>query len=181
MISVRVELKGIETMTRMEVVNSIIRALAGLGEWWVNNLLPKRFDARQGEYGFRPRSRKYQSAKLRHGRSPYALVNTGAGRDEALDSLTLSKIRATRDKLIIPLPTKFNLHNPKGPRLPDEVRAVTHAELQQMQDLLVEGIDFELNQIIGDSGESRVDTVRLKSHNRPRSYAPAAIVTRRAA
>lgn len=142
------KLTGIETLTRSRVINAMKRALERLGNYWFDNFAAKRFTHEAfSEYGFAPRSRKYEAAKARF--RPEAaglpLVLKGDLREQTLSEETRGKIETTRDKLIIRLPTKANLYNPKGPNMAEEIRAVSPGELKEMQDVLVAYIDEELD------------------------------------
>ena len=102
------------------------------------------------------------------------LVLTGEGRDEALSESTKSRIKVTRDSVTIPLPRKFNLYNPQGPNMSEEVRAVSRAELRILEENLVLLIDEELDRAVpahlrnrGEIG-GRVSSLRLRPfHTRP--------------
>jgi hypothetical protein len=136
------KLTGIELLTRMQVVNAMKAALRATGEYWHEAFAWKRFTPLGfTEYGFEPRSRKYNEAKLLHYGHTNPLVATGEGREEALSESTKSRIRVTRDSVTIPLPTKFNLYNPKGPNMADEVRAVSKQELSILEENLVINIE----------------------------------------
>lgn len=138
-------LTGVESLTRMQCINAVKRALRSMAEYWHEAFLWKRFtEIGYSEYNFRWRSAKYDKAKERRRGHTNPLVNTGAGRDEAMSLATLARIRVTRDKVTIPLPRKFNLSNPRGPKMSEEVRAVSRAEVRALEENLVWNIDHEL-------------------------------------
>lgn len=140
------KLTGAEALTRMQVVNALKAALRRLGEYWFEAMLWKRFTPRgHTEYGFRVRTLKYSKAKLKYRGHNLPLVNSGQGKREAMNESTRARIRVTRDKVTIPLPRKFNRSNPKGPRMSEEIRAVSRAELQLLEENLVWYIDEELD------------------------------------
>lgn len=140
-------LTGIESLTRMQCVNAVKDALRRVGEYWCDAFLWKRFtEIGYTEYNFRWRSRKYDKAKERHRGHTNPLVNTGEGRDEAL-ATAAQRVRVTRDKLTIPLPRKFNRNNPRGPKISEEVRAVSRAEVKVLEENLVFYINDELAQL----------------------------------
>jgi hypothetical protein len=159
------KLTGIETLTRMQVVNAFKRALLALGAYWHDAMAWKRFtQLGYSEYGFARRSPRYDKAKVRHLRHNNPLVRTGEGRDEALHPSTVARIRVTRDSVTIPMPRKFNRYNPRGPNMAEEVRAVSRAEIQILEDRLVMFIDDELAREVKpeDQGANpRVQSLRL--------------------
>lgn len=183
-IVVEYKLTGIELLTRSQVINAVKEALRRTGEYWFDAFLWKRFTPLGfTEYGFRSRSRKYESYKFKHrpAAAGVPLVLTGEGRDQAQSESTRHRIRATRDKVTIPLPTKFNLYNPKGPRMVDEVRHVTAAELRQLEGVLVQAINDELDKQVpahlrnrGEIG-GRVESLRLSPLRGGRGGNPADI------
>lgn len=146
MIVVEYKLTGIEVLTRMQVINAVKRALHKLGEYWHDAFAWKRF-TRQAytEYGFRPRKLRYDRRKKSKFGEALPIVFSGEAREKLLSEGTKGRIRTTRDTVRIPMPTKLNRYNPKGPNLPDEVRRVSRAELNILQDNLVFWIEEELN------------------------------------
>lgn len=152
------KLTGIETLTRSQMINAVKRALMRLGEYWFDNFAARRFtEEAYSEYGFRHRSRKYEAAKAKHrpAAAGLPLVLTGEGREQTLSEETRGKIEATRDKLTIRLPTKFNRYNPKGPNMAEEIRAVSPGELKELQDVLVAYIDEELDNEVAPGDRNR--------------------------
>lgn len=146
MIVVDYKLTGIELLTRSQVINAVKRALRSLGEYWHDAYAWKRFTPQGAvEYGFRPRSAKYNRRKLRKFGEALPLVFSGETRDELLSENTKARIRVTRDTVRIPMPTKLNRYNPAGPTLPEEVRRVSRAELNTLQAHLVTWIEDEIN------------------------------------
>ena len=97
-----------------------------------------------------------------------AAIVTGAAREETLSESTKGRIRVTRDKVRIGLPTKLNKYNPKGPNMAEEVRHVTRRELDTLQENLVIDIEDELDKEVPEQlrnrGEigGRVKRLRLK-------------------
>lgn len=146
MIVVEYKLTGIETLTRMEVVNAVKRALRRLGEYWHEAFAWKRF-TREGffEYGFKLRKLSYDKKKRRHFGEALPLVFSGEAREQLLSESTKARIKVTRDTVRIPMPTKLNQYNPKGPNLPEEVRRISRSELNVLQENLVIWIEQELN------------------------------------
>lgn len=146
MIVVDYKLTGTEVLSRMQVVNAAKRALQRLGEYWHDAYAWKRFTAAgAAEYGFRQRSAKYSRRKLRQFGEALPLVFSGEAREELLSERTKTSIRVTRDTVRIPMPTKLNRYNPAGPNLPEEVRKVSRAELNTLQENLVLWLENELN------------------------------------
>lgn len=183
MIVLEYKLTGIELLQRMQVVNAMKRALRRMGEYWHEAYAWKRFTPLGfTEYGFRPRSIKYTKAKLKHWGHANPLVASGEGRDEALSESTKARIRVTRDSVTIPLPRKFNLYNPKGPNMADEVRAVSSAELRQLEENLVIYIEDELDKEVPAHLRNRGEIGgRVKSLELKRFRPSGNPVTRRAA
>lgn len=141
-------LTGIESLTRMQCIDAVKRGLRQLGEYWCEAFLWKRFTPlAYTEYGFHRRSRKYDEAKKRFRGHTNPLVNSGEGRDEAMSPSTVARIRVTREKLTIPLPRKFNRSNPKGPKMSEEVRSVSRAEVKVLEENLVLYINDQLARV----------------------------------
>ncbi|HMP05840.1 MAG TPA: hypothetical protein PJ982_05780 [Lacipirellulaceae bacterium] len=164
MIVVHVKLTGVETLTRSRVNAALKRAMRLLGEYWHDAMAWKRFtEIGYTEYQFRQRAAKYVKAKRAHRGHNLPLVLTGAGRDEALGDGTRRRIRATRDKVTIPMPRKFNRSNPAGPDMSREVRAVSRGEIPVLERVLVQAIDGELIKESGDQPPPRVARLRLGS------------------
>jgi hypothetical protein len=185
-IRVEVKLTGIEVLTRSDVINAMKRALRLLGEYWHDAFAWKRFTKiGYSEYRFRPRTAKYDKYKLRHLGHNDPLVLKGEARAEALSESTKQRIRVTRDTVTIPLPTKLNRYNPKGPNMAEEVRAVSRAEIGDLEDALVVFIPQELDRAVpphlrnrGETG-GRVKSLRLIGSRNQRIVEP--IPARRAA
>lgn len=167
-IVVSYKLTGIEALTRMQAVNAVKAALRFLGEYWHDAMLWKRFTSLgYSEYRFRPRTTKYDKAKLRHWGHNNPLVLTGEGMEEALSESTKQRIRVTRDSVTIPLPRKFNRYNPKGPNMSEEVRAVSRGEIPILERVLVQSIDEQLAAAVPPDAQGatpRVSRLRLHSY-----------------
>lgn len=146
MIVVEYKLTGIEALTRMQVVNAVKRALRRLGEYWHEAFAWKRFTPlAYSEYGFKTRKSWYDEKKKKWFGEALPLVFSGEAREQLLSESTKARIRVTRDSVSIPMPTKLNQYNPEGPKLPDEVRRVSRAELNILQENMVLWIEQELN------------------------------------
>lgn len=149
MIVVEYKLTGVEVLTRMQTVNAVKAALRRMGEYWHEAFAWKRFTPiAYAEYGFRRRSNRYEFKKRVKFGEALPLVYSGEAREELLSESTKSRIRVTRDTVRIPMPTKLNRYNPKGPVMPDEVRKVSRAELNLLQDNLVIDIEDELDKAV---------------------------------
>lgn len=145
MIVIDYKLTGIEVLTRMQVINAVKRALRKLGEYWCDAFAWKRFTVEGArEYGFKPRKIKYNRRKRGKFGVALPLVYSGEAREQLLGNSTKNRIRTTRDTVRIPMPTKLNRYNPKGPNLPEEVRRASRAELNVLQENLVIDIEDEL-------------------------------------
>jgi hypothetical protein len=187
-IVIEYQLTGIEVLTRIQVVNALKAALRSLGEYWHEAFAWKRFTPLgYSEYGFRPRTLKYDRAKQRHlghtnpllGSGKRKGVFIGHGRDELLSESTKTRIRVTRDSVTIPMPRKFNQYNPKGPNMSEEVRTVSTGELRQLEENLVLYIEEELDRAVpvhlrnrGEIG-GRVESLELKTFRPFRTFSPA--------
>lgn len=146
MIVIEYKLTGIELLTRSQVINAVKRALRKMGEYWHEAFAWKRFTrAAYSEYGFKPRALKYEKRKKTKFGEALPLVFSGEARGQLLSESTKARIKVTRDTVRIPMPTKLNQYNPKGPNMPEEVRKVSRAELDVLQENLVIWIEDELN------------------------------------
>lgn len=179
-IVVDVQLTGIEVLTRSQLNRAMIESMESLGLYWWANMLPKHFDKRQEEYNFQPRSLKYDLSKEKSGLYYADLVKTGEGMREAESQATAARIKSTRHSVVIPLPRKFNWRRwASSPPMADEVRAVTPAELRDLETVLVGYIENELDRAVpaqlrnrGFRG-GRVQSLRLSPAKRTRTRAPA--------
>lgn len=147
MIVVDYKLTGIELLTRMQVVNAVKRALRRMGEYWHEAFAWKRFTAEGGqEYGFKPRRYTYDNKKRKYFGEALPLVFRGDTRDELLSENTKARIRVTRDTVRIPMPTRINQFVSRyGIKPADEIKRVSRAELDVLQENLVVWIEGELN------------------------------------
>lgn len=186
MIVVEYKLTGLEVLTRTQVVNAVKRALKRLGEYWHDAFAWKRFTVPGAfEYGFAPRSLKYQQRKKHKFGEALPLVFSGDTREMLLSDNTKQRITSTRDKVTIPMPTNINQYKPKGGvDIGEEIRKVSRSELNTLQDNLVFLIEDELDKEVpanlrnrGFSG-GRVQSLKL-SNFRPKPSANP--VERRAA
>jgi hypothetical protein len=164
------KLTGIEALTRTQVIDAMKKALVRAGEFWHTSFAAKRFSPLgYSEYGFKPRKSRYERAKLRFfpGSAGIPLVLKGAWRDHVLSPSTVSRIRATRDTLRIPL----DAPHPTRPEQVDEVRSVTRDEIRQVKDAMVEFIEEELDAAVPPAERNRgviggrVKTLKLKNFN----------------
>jgi hypothetical protein len=177
-IVVEYKLTGIEVLTRTQVKSAMKRAMRQLGEYWHEAFAWKRFTPLGfSEYGFRARTSKYwdYKAHFRPAAAGLPLVLTGKGREEALSESTKRRIKVTEHSVTIPLPTKFNLSHPHGPKMSDEVRAVSAAEIKLLEENLVlfieDALDAEVPAYLRNRGEigGRVESLKLREFRRPRS------------
>lgn len=148
MLAVDVELTGIEGLTKKQVNDACKDALYALGLRWRRRYLPLHFgNAASTRYGYTPRAgergsgkkfdKSYTARKLRFLRHTRPLEFTGEGKRQALNGLSL--VYATRDKVRIPLPRKFNFRNKSSKvRMADEIRAVTPGEMRELEIFLTE-------------------------------------------
>lgn len=153
MLSVEVKLNGIEGLRKKQVNDAMKRAMEALGKRWRRRYLPLHFgNQASARYGYTPRKgergsgrrfkRSYTGRKLAFLGHTRPLEFTGEGKRLALNGP--QTVSATRDKVRIPLPRKFNLRNPKSQvRMADEIRAVTPGEIAEMEVFLVDQIERE--------------------------------------
>lgn len=138
------KLTGIEALTRTQVINAMKRALLRVGQFWHDSFAAKRF-TKLGftEYGFKPRSPRFERNKLKFwpGSAGLPLVMKGEWRQSVLSPSTVARIRSTRDTLTIPL----NAPHATRPEQVEEIRTVTRNELNQMKEALVGFIQEELD------------------------------------
>lgn len=162
---VDVELVGVEALTKKQVNDALKDAMSAMGMRWRRRYLPLHFgNGASTRYGYTPRAgehgsgkkfnRSYTGRKLRFLHHTRPLEFTGEGKRQALNGQRV--VYATRDKVRIPLPRKFNWRNKKSKvRMADEIRAVTPQEAQELTAFLVENIDRNLGKA-GLKGHSRV-------------------------
>lgn len=147
MIVVEYRLTGIEVLTRTQVINAVKRALVRIGEYWHEAFAWKRFTvAGAQEYGFKPRKLSYNRKKARKFGEALPLFFSGETSQLLLSDDTRRRITSTRDKVTIPMPTNINQYKPNsGISIVDEIRKISRAELNILQDNLVVLINEELD------------------------------------
>jgi hypothetical protein len=170
MVVLKYKLSGTEALTRTQVINAMKRALVRVGHFWHTNFAAKRF-TKLGftEYGFKPRSPRFERNKLRFwpGSAGLPLVMKGEWRDRVLGPTTVARIRATRDTLTIPL----NAPHATRPEQAEEIRTVTRNELSEMKEALVAYINEELDAEVPAADRNkgftggRVKTLQFKNFN----------------
>ena len=143
-LNVKITAKGALGMTRRKWAQEILKpAMHSLGMHWRENLMPKRFDARQRVYGFRDRTQKYIRAK-RNPRSGaadkglYKLVFSGDSRDRARSGKITARATTNKQSVKIAGPQKLNFRPmTKGNRAPinmlEEFRATTGRDVRSLQ------------------------------------------------
>lgn len=153
MISIDVELTGIETLKPKQINDAFTAAFRAVGEKWWDDYLPKRFDDRgQRRYGFKRRSGQlfnskpiagsYTAVKLRKYGHTRPLVFTGGTAHEAI---TTKRIAATRKMVRVSLPRGYNRRNPSSDiKMADEVRAVRPDEIKHLSSLFVSTLESAL-------------------------------------
>lgn len=141
-LQVTMQVEGFPAMKRKRR-NDIFKATwLDLGKYWRKQMLPLHFTHRGGrKYGYSPRKGEapgggrptrgtytYRKKKLFGHTRP--LEFTGKGKQEALTS---KKYRATRDKVDVILPRKFNLRHPNSKvNMREEITAVTMDEITRL-------------------------------------------------
>ena len=174
---VEVKLTGVEKLTKSQINRALKAANFGTGVYFRRNMLPDRFTVKGGRrLGYTRRSGEtdigyvrngsgrnkhtYAARKERHIGHNRPLELTGQGKREAL--ATPQKVRVTRDKIVIPLPRKYNLRNPKSKvRMGDEIRKVTPREAKQLEKRLTELIEINLNKVAGVRHKRRVESATI--------------------
>jgi hypothetical protein len=164
------KLTGTEALTRTQVINAMKRALVRVGHFWHEQFAEKRF-TKLGftEYGFKPRTPRFERNKLRFwpGSAGLPLVMKGEWRERVLGASTVSRIRATRDTLTIPLAAPHATR----PDQAAEIRTVTRSELGQMKEALVAFVNEELDAEVPAADRNkgilggRVKTLSFKNFN----------------
>lgn len=176
MFQIEVKLTGIEALSKSQVNRALKEANLKTGKYFRREMLPARFTEQGGRrLGYTPRRGEFRVGAVRldkSSRNLYAvkkfrklghsdpLVFTGEAKREALSNPT--KVRATRDKFVIPLPRKLNRSNPKSRiRMADEVRLVTDRELSALTKFMVAQIEYELALVAGSSRFRRVTSASI--------------------
>lgn len=140
-LAVNLKLGGVAGLSKSDV-NAVLKASwYQTGRAWRERYLPLHFGANAGRrygYGRRsgerfnstPRPGSYAARKLQFVKHQRPLEFSGEGKREALSRENIS---ATRDKVVVRLPRKFNLR-PKSSniRMADEIRAVRPDEARSL-------------------------------------------------
>ena len=128
---IEVELTGIEGMAKSQVNRALKKANYAMGVRWRRRNLRWHFEEfGERKYRYAGRSIRYEKFKRKHLRHTHDLVFSGDGKREALGS---KKVFATRDKVRIPLPRKFNFRATGSVvNMSKEIRAVTNSERKSL-------------------------------------------------
>lgn len=170
-VHVEVKLTGVESLKKKQVNDVLKAAMYALGLRWRRRYLPLHFGEKAARrYNYTPRAgergrdgskdfdRSYTGRKLRFLKHKRPLEFTGEGKRQALNGQRL--VYATRDKVRMPLPSKFNWRHPKSRvRMADEIRAVTVTESKELTKFLIETIDRLLSRTA--AAGARVDNAAL--------------------
>lgn len=171
---VEVKLTGVEGLKQKQINDAIKQAMHDVGLRWRRRYLPLHFGGRAAtRYGYTPRAgergdrRKFQGSytarKLRFLKHTRPLEYTGEGKRLALNGPQL--VRATRDRVVVPLPRKFNWRHPKSKvNMADEIRAVREDERAELNEFLVAQIERHLNAAKhrGSAGSAAAGGTRLR-------------------
>lgn len=175
-IVVEVKLRGVEKLSKSQINRAMKAANFATGVHFRRNFLPSRFTQQGGRrLKYTPRAgevriglvrqgvkQSYAARKQRHLGHSEPLVFSGEGKRLALSNNR--NVRSTRDKIVIPLPRKFNFRNPNSKiRMSDEIRRVTPREAKKLSTFLAAQVDRELNKVAGVSRRSRVETASISS------------------
>jgi len=175
---VEVKLNNVEKLSKSQLNGIHKRANFAVGVHFRRHFLAARFTEKGGRrLGYTPRSGEHRigmpslSRKDRHKYAPRKeakvghsrpLELSGEGRRQALSQPR--KVRSTRDKIIIPLPRKYNFR-PKGGRISmsDEIRKVTNREAAKLSKRLVDDTERENGRIAGPSRRRRVRSATISN------------------
>lgn len=172
MLQIEVKLKGIEKLSKSQVNRALKEANAATGIHFRIKYLPARFTVEGGRrLRYTPRKGEFRlglkfGGKLKVGKIAVSnhdklpLVFSGEGRRQALANP--NNVRATRDKIVIPLPRKFNLSNPKSKiKMSDEIRRVTDREARDLSKFLVRQLESNLSILSGTQRRRYVESASI--------------------
>ena len=172
MIRVTVRLRGAELLTQSKINAAMRRAMYSLGVKHKTLHLPKHFTKGGArEYGYKPRKGEsslhkgsYTYRKLRKFSHTLPLVYTGELRREALFGTRKIRVTSTSKEATvhIGLPSKANWKNPHSQiDMLAELRAVSEAELAQMEFWLTEYVEAELRKEGADRASAGVQLANV--------------------
>lgn len=164
---VEVKLTGVEGLKKSQLNRAMIRANKIIGKLFRRRFLPSRFTVAGGRrLKYTKRSgairlglpstdkkqrHKYAPRKVRILGHSRPLEASGEGKRIALHGA--QTVFATRDKIRIPLPRKYNFRNPKSRiSMSTEIRTVTNREAKELSGFLVKQIERELAREAGTTG-----------------------------
>lgn len=151
--TVQVQIGGVLALSKSEVNAVMIEAFYNVGQTWREKYLPLHFgtnaarrygyEQRAGErFGGTPKKGGYAARKLGFLKHNRPLEFSGDSKRRALAE---EKISATRDSVVVRLPTAFNRRNPKSKvRMNDEIRTVRADERSALNKVLVREVRFGL-------------------------------------
>lgn len=166
-LQVDVVLKGVEALSKSEVNGILKEAWYLTGKRWRQIYLPQHFGPRAGRryryarrsgerFNSKPRPGSYAARKKRFLKHQNPLEFTGDGKREALSR---ENITATRDKVVVRLPRKFNLRHPKSKvMMADEIRAVRPEEARELTRFLT----GHIRKTLRESGARRATVTTAK-------------------
>ena len=148
------EMIGAAGLKKSQVNQALINAGKFVGVYYHQTMAAGKWEAGAlHKYSLAPRSQRYTKIKKKKFHHDRPLEFSGFGRREFLGAGTRARIRATRDRITVPIPRVFNFKHPNS-RVPmiDEMRTVTRGELQELGRRLVEDVNKELNAAAGTGG-----------------------------
>lgn len=159
MLLVHFKINGVAKIGKRQI-NDIVRdALAELGHYWVDNMLPKHFSkAGARDYEYTPRKGEpgserafkgsYTARKLRQKKHTLPLVWSGEARTEIMQGARVNAtVAGDRATVRIALNSrKLNWRHPNSKvRMNDEIKKVSAAEIPVLQQQLVSLIEAGLS------------------------------------
>lgn len=158
--SMDLEIGGVLGLSRKEVNDIVKEGFFLVGKRWRHLYLPLHFGQRATQrYGYKQRkgaryaradkkrgrhSGSYSARKYRAVGHTRPLEYSGEGKRQALRQ---ENIAATRKKVVVRLPRKFNFRNPKSQiNMADEIRAVRPEEMRDLARFLASHVRETLRQ-----------------------------------
>lgn len=146
--NVKIEWQG-ETwgLSKREVNNAQKAAMAEAGWHYHLNIKPRHFRPEgQHLYGYQRRANATNRAKIRKGRPPLALVNTGESRNR---ELTVPRIKATFKQMQVKTVVKtWNLRrNERAPNMFEELTRRTSLEERDLVNVFADAMRKELARV----------------------------------
>jgi hypothetical protein len=161
-------------------INDILRdEYAEMGTWWWRNYRPKHF-TRAGaiEYGYTPRTARYETRKRRKFGHTNPLVWTGESKAASQNA----RIQATAKnvKVVMQMPRLNWRSRPTAPDMARDMRTVSEREKQVLVRRFGQGLARRIRGIQGDL-EVRISSMGANTLGIMRRFAAANVAARHAA